>query len=47
MGRGDLSNAECELIGSLLPSERERWARSAGDIGATRTATASSACLAN
>lgn len=32
MGRGDLSDAEWELIGPLLPSERGRWARPAGDI---------------
>ena len=32
MGRGDLSNAEWELIGpSLLPPERGRWGRPAGD----------------
>lgn len=31
MGRGDLSDAECELIGPLLPSERGRWARPVGD----------------
>nr|WP_253183351.1 IS5 family transposase [Sphingobium phenoxybenzoativorans] len=31
MGRGDLSDAEWELIGTLLPSERGRWARPAGD----------------
>lgn len=31
MGRGDLSDAEWELIGHLLPSERGRWARPAGD----------------
>ncbi|GAA5063147.1 IS5 family transposase [Erythrobacter westpacificensis] len=31
MGRGDLSDAECELIGPLLPPERGRWARPAGD----------------
>ena len=31
MGRGDLSDAEWELIGPLLPSERGRWARPAGD----------------
>ena len=29
--RGDLSNAEWEVIGSLLPPERGRWARPAGD----------------
>lgn len=29
--RGDLSDAEWELIGPLLPSERGRWARPAGD----------------
>ena len=31
MGRGDLSDAEWELIGPLLPSERGRWARPTGD----------------
>ena len=31
MGRGDLSDAEWEVIGPLLPSERGRWARPAGD----------------
>ncbi|MDR7154606.1 transposase, partial [Sphingobium xenophagum] len=31
MGRGDLSDAECEMIGPLLPPERGRWARPAGD----------------
>ncbi len=31
MGRGDLSDAEWELIGTLLPPERGRWARPAGD----------------
>jgi len=31
MGRGDLSDAEWELIGRLLPPERGRWARPAGD----------------
>ncbi len=31
MGRGDLSDAEWELIGLLLPSERGRWARPASD----------------
>ena len=31
MDRGDLSDAEWELIGPLLPSERGRWARPAGD----------------
>lgn len=31
MDRGDLSEAEWELIGPLLPSERGRWARPAGD----------------
>lgn len=31
MGRGDLSDAEWELIGPLLPPERGRWARPAGD----------------
>lgn len=31
MGRGDLSDEEWELIGRLLPSERGRWARPAGD----------------
>lgn len=32
MGRGDLSEAEWAVIGPLLPSERGRWARPAGDI---------------
>ena len=27
MGRGGLSDAEWSLIGTLLPSERGRWAR--------------------
>ena len=31
MGRGDLSDAEWELIGPLLPSGRGRWSRPAGD----------------
>ena len=31
MDRGDLSDVEWELIGPLLPSERGRWARPAGD----------------
>lgn len=31
MGRGDLSDAEWAVIGPLLPSERGRWARPAGD----------------
>ena len=31
MGRGDLSDAEWAIIGPLLPSERGRWARPAGD----------------
>ena len=31
MGRGDLSDAVWELIGPLLPPERGRWARPAGD----------------
>ena len=31
MGRGDLSDAEWELVGPLLPPERSRWARPAGD----------------
>ena len=31
MGRGDLSNAEWELIGPLLPPGRGRWARPAAD----------------
>ena len=31
MSRGDLSDAEWELIGPLLPPERGRWARPAGD----------------
>lgn len=30
MGREDLSDAEWELIGTLLPSERGWWARPAG-----------------
>ncbi len=29
--RGDLSDAEWAVIGSLLPPERGRWARPAGD----------------
>jgi transposase len=31
MGRGDLSDEEWALVGPLLPSERGRWARPAGD----------------
>jgi transposase len=31
MGRGDLSDEEWAVIGVLLPSERGRWARPAGD----------------
>lgn len=31
MGCGDLSDAEWDLIGPLLPPERGRWARPAGD----------------
>ena len=31
MGRGDLSDAEWDLIGPLLPPERGRWARPSGD----------------
>ena len=31
MGREDISDAQWELIGPLLPSERGRWARPAGD----------------
>src|SRR3546814_13372228 len=31
MDRGDLSDAEWALIAPLLPSERGRWARPAGD----------------
>ena len=31
MGRGDLSDEEWGLVGPLLPSERGRWARPAGD----------------
>ena len=31
MGRGDLSDAEWERIGPLLPPETGRWARSTGD----------------
>ena len=31
MGRGDLSDAEWELIRPLLPPERGRWARPAGE----------------
>lgn len=31
MGRGDLSDAEWDVIGPLLPPERGRWARPAGD----------------
>ncbi|WP_239807435.1 transposase [Croceicoccus hydrothermalis] len=30
MGRGDLSDAEWELIGPLLPPEQGRWAPPAG-----------------
>ena len=31
MGRGDLTDEEWALIGPLLPPERGRWARPAGD----------------
>ena len=31
MDRGDLSDAEWALIGTLLPPERGRWTRPAGD----------------
>ena len=31
MGREDISDAQWELIGPLLPSGRGRWARPAGD----------------
>ncbi len=31
MGRGDVSGAEWEPIGPLLPSKRGRWTRPAGD----------------
>lgn len=31
MDRGDLSDAEWDLIGPLLPSERGRWGRPAGN----------------
>ncbi|MCO6161188.1 IS5 family transposase, partial [Asaia lannensis] len=31
MDRGDLSDAEWDVVGSLLPPERGRWARPAGD----------------
>ncbi|WP_373319321.1 transposase, partial [Asaia krungthepensis] len=31
MDRGDLSDAEWDVIGSLLPPERGRWTRPAGD----------------
>lgn len=31
MDRGDLTNAEWELVGPLLPPERGRWARPAQD----------------
>jgi transposase len=31
MGRGNLSDEAGELIGPLLPPERERWAQPAGD----------------
>lgn len=31
LGRGDLSDAERELIGPLLPPERGRWVRPVGD----------------
>jgi hypothetical protein len=30
MGRGDLSHAEWDVIGPLLPPERGRWARREG-----------------
>jgi len=29
MGRGDISDAEWEMVGPLLPSERARWAEQA------------------
>lgn len=32
MDRGDLSDTEWDLIGTLLPPERGRWARPAGDM---------------
>ncbi len=32
MGSGDLSDAEWELIGPLLPSERGRWVRLASAL---------------
>lgn len=41
MGRGGLSDAEWELTGSLLPSERGRWSRPAGDIRHCSIASAS------
>ena len=31
MDRGDLSDAEREVVGPLLPSKRGRWGRPAGD----------------
>lgn len=31
MGRGDVTDQEWEIIGPLLPAERGRWARPAGD----------------
>ena len=31
MDRGDLSDAEWAIVGPLLPSERGRWSRPAGD----------------
>ncbi|WP_215750370.1 hypothetical protein [Gluconobacter sp. P5H9_d] len=31
MARGDLTDQEWVVIGPLLPPERERWARPAGD----------------
>ncbi|WP_215746824.1 transposase, partial [Gluconobacter sp. P1C6_b] len=31
MARGDLTDHEWAVIGPLLPSERGRWARPAGD----------------
>ena len=46
MGRGDLSDAEWELIGPLLPSERGPWARPAGDNGASSTVCFTSCGLA-
>ena len=31
LGRGDLSDAEWAIVGPLLPPERVRWSRPAGD----------------